>query len=103
MNVQIYDRKLLASCLVLLLVFLTGCASREHMRPDFGEKTKTYFAKQHVHQEASTKPPMGLDSEEAAIVQSTYRKNLGKQSGAATKDPGAKVLLLQKDQKDDSD
>lgn len=77
----------LASC-----ALLSGCARQQHIRKDFGVKTHEFFRRQ---QAPSKKAPVGLDSEEAALIHKSYRMSLGNPSGQATRDKGSQVLLVQ--------
>jgi hypothetical protein len=75
-----------------LLGLAGACANREHIRDDFGVKTRTFLTKQHVHAEAATDSPTGLDSEEAALIQSSYRNKLG---GDARPGESDQVLVIE--------
>lgn len=97
MNVHA-QRSRLGTVVALLMLASTSaaCGSREHMSDDYGRKSRVFFAKQHVHADSSTGSPAGLDSEEASLIQGSYRRNVG---GAAAqtgpKDPTSRVLLLE--------
>jgi hypothetical protein len=86
----------------MALLLLGGCASREHIRPDHGEKTRAFLAKQRVHPEAAREHPRGLDSEESAIIHATYRKNLGGTSKTDKKSP-SRVLIVEDDKRNAND
>lgn len=83
----------LAGVCLAALCLIGACANREHMRDDFGVKTRAYLQKQHVHTVAATESPTGLDSEEAALIQQTYRKDMG--SGDATSEESDQVLVIE--------
>ena len=51
---------------------------------------RTFSVKQRVHRTAALGSPTGLDSEEAALIHESYRKNLG---GSEAKGSD-RVLLL---------
>ena len=90
---------------VFLLLFATtlwgsGCASREHMSPNYAQQTREFQARQQVYQEAEKEAQRGLDSEEASIVHGTYRKNMGG-GGKVSSDPGSKVLLIEENGRND--
>lgn len=73
-----------------------GCGPREHIRGDFGAATHAFFQRQKIFAEAAQGAPRGLDSEEAALIHGTYRKQLGGKT-EAPKEPSTKVLLLEED------
>lgn len=73
-------------------MLLCGCGPRENIREDFGKSMKTAFLIQRVWPAAATGNPLGLDSEEAAMIQGTYRKDIGGE-GAKTEEKN-KVLIL---------
>ena len=75
-----------------LLGFAGACVNREHIRDDFGIKARAFLQKQHVHAEAAMDAPTGLDSEEASLIQGTYRKDLG---GGTTVDKSSDVMILE--------
>jgi len=79
----------------LALVFLAGCASREHIRPDHGKQTRAYFAKQRVHPRAASDRPQGLDSEESSLIYANYRENLRGSGKAEAKDSPSRVLVVE--------
>ncbi len=86
-------RTAIAWIAVAATLVLAACGGREHLREDFGKRTHLYFALQHVRSDAAPGAPAGLDSEEAGIVYTTYRKQIGKEVPA--QDAPAKVLLLE--------
>ena len=81
---------LLTACLLLL----GGCANREHIRDDFGARTRTFLGAQHVYSVAAEDVPRGLDSEEASIIHGNYRESLGGAKAGPTKQSSDRVLLL---------
>jgi hypothetical protein len=83
---------------VLLAVAMMGCANREHIRDDFGERTRMFLAKQRVYPTAAVDSPGGLDSEEASLIHGAYRKSMG---GASSKpvQKSERVLVLEQPQK----
>ncbi|MGD8860487.1 MAG: hypothetical protein PVI30_10795 [Myxococcales bacterium] len=70
----------------------SGCANREHIRDDFGERTHKWYGAQRAHATATAEPPSGLDSEEAAMIHGQYRKDLG--GGEADVSEKQQVLIL---------
>ncbi|MFH1130745.1 MAG: hypothetical protein V1754_05380 [Pseudomonadota bacterium] len=82
-------------CFFLMVFGMFGCRSREHLRADFAKSNRENFSRQRIHKEAAKESPIGLDSEEAAIVHKTYRKQIGGESAAEPKDSPTRVLLLQ--------
>ena len=74
--------------------FVGACANREHIRDDFGLKARTFLQKQHVHAEAAIDAPTGLDSEEASLIQGTYRKDMG--GGEGKGDESSDVMIIEK-------
>lgn len=75
------------------LCLASACANREHIRDDFGVKSRTFLQRQHVHAEASTDSPTGLNSEEAALIQASYRESMG---GGAAPAEDDQVLVIEK-------
>jgi hypothetical protein len=93
-DVRIEVRAILLACVVVGSA--SACASREHMNDGYSRKSRVFFAKQHVHAEATTGSAAGLDSEEAALIQGRYRKSIGGAgAGSGEKDSPSRVLLLQ--------
>lgn len=84
--------------LALAAFVFSSCASRENMSPNYGERTKAFFAAQHVHSEAAKGSPAGLDSEEAYIIHASYKKGIGGKKGKI-KETGAQVLVLKEGKK----
>jgi hypothetical protein len=76
------------------LLLACACGSREHMNPEHGQRSRFFFAKQHVYAQASTGSPSGVDSEEAAVIQDNYRKALGAQQPNTDQNAPSRVLLL---------
>lgn len=88
--------KILGFALMLLIGgALSGCGARVHIHPDFGRASHGYWVKQRLFAEAEKGSPRGLDSEEAAIIHASYRKQHG--GAAQERDSASKVLLLQED------
>lgn len=82
------------AALCLAFLCLAGaCANREHIRDDFGAKARGFLQKQHVYTTAATGSPTGLDSEEAALIQQTYRKDMG--GGEAAAEESDQVLVIE--------
>jgi hypothetical protein len=81
----------IAAAWALLVV---GCGGREHLSDDYGVNTHRYFMRQRVHAVAARDNPKGLDSEEAAMIQAGYRKDMGG-SVAEPKESPSKVLIVQ--------
>lgn len=80
---------------VLSSLLVLSCASREHMSENYGKQSRTFFARQHVHTAATTGSPAGLDSEEAALIQTSYRQTLGAPSAPTPSTNSSRVLLLE--------
>ena len=85
-------RSALLAGVALLLV--AGCHS-EHLAPNFGVKTRTFFAKQRVYPAAAESNPSGLDSEESALIHASYRKDMGGSGKAEPKESPSRVLIVQ--------
>ena len=83
----------------LLAPLFAGCASREHMRPDHGQRNRAYFARQQVYPTAAAERPQGLDSEESSIIYSNYRENLRGEGAAQEKETPSRVLLVEESDK----
>lgn len=86
--------------LVLLggMVFL-GCASRQHMSPDYGNSAEAVLEAERVYPSSSNHQPDGLDSEEAAIVHDSYRRSISHKDSSASGQNASKVLLIEDDKK----
>lgn len=95
----------IANCLLgaliclLLALLMAGCPSREHIRPDYGQKTRAYFAKQQVYPRAATDRPQGLDSEESSLIYANYRQNLRGKGKAETGSSPSRVLVVEEGKK----
>ncbi|MCC6751848.1 MAG: hypothetical protein IT371_29615 [Deltaproteobacteria bacterium] len=76
---------------------LAACGPREHLREDYGRQTRQFWTRQKINREAATGNPLGLDSEEAVLIQGRYRKTIGgsEATGEVGKGSPARVLLLQ--------
>ena len=70
-----------------------GCANREHIRDDFGERTRAFLGKQRVYPTAAADSPGGLDSEEAALIHGAYRESMGGNNAPVQK--SERVLVLE--------
>jgi hypothetical protein len=77
-------RARLSSLLAVLSLASAGCADRTHLTPTHGRAYRTALERQAANPEAAPggrgregKQTKGLDSQEAAIVARTYRRNLG--------------------------
>jgi hypothetical protein len=91
---------LLGSLVCLLLALLVaGCPSREHIRPDYGQRTRGYFARQRVHPQAASDRPKGLDSEESSIIYANYRENLKGEGAVAPREAPSRVLVVEESNK----
>ena len=79
------------------LALCTAC-DREHMSDNHGRQSREFYARQHVYADAAKGSPRGLDSEEAALIQESYRQSLGAEPRSGGTPPEAsKVLMLQDD------
>jgi hypothetical protein len=88
-------RAIYSSCLLGLLGVAAGCGPREHIRPDFGKYTHQYWARQQIWHEPAKGSPLGLDSEEAAVINASYRKSIGGAAAQEAAGSPSRVLLLQ--------
>ncbi len=88
-------RAIYGICVLGLLTVGAACGPREHIRPDFGKYTHEYLARQQIFREAAKGSPLGLDSEEAAVINSAYRKNMGAAGAQEAAGSPSRVLLLQ--------
>ena len=75
------------------LSVLSACGSRQHMSEGYGEQSHRFFVKQRVNANATQGSPSGLDSEEAALIQSSYKNSLGHER--APTEASSRVMLLQ--------
>ena len=76
-------------------LLIVGCGGREHIDPNYGVRTHHYFERQRVFARAAEDNPKGLDSEEAALIQTSYRKDMGGSGRDEPKESPSKVLLVQ--------
>jgi len=58
------------------IISMAGCASRAHIAETHGQSYSAAFGQQTPHLEKVTGPVRGLDSQEAAIISSAYRRSL---------------------------
>lgn len=87
-------RSLYVPALLGLCALLAAC-DREHMSDQHGRRSREFFARQHVYADATAGSPKGLDSEEAALIQRSYRESLGAEERSAPGADASQVLLLQ--------
>ena len=80
---------------IVAVCLMGGCASREHIGPDFGVKTRGFFEKQRVYPIAARGNPKGVDSEEAALIHGSYRKDMGGSGRSEPKESPSRVLIVQ--------
>lgn len=80
---------------IMALWLVGGCASREHLGPDYGVKTRGFFEKQRVYAVAAGGNPRGVDSEEASLIHGNYRKDMGGTGKVEPKESASKVLIVQ--------
>jgi hypothetical protein len=85
---------LLLCCNVLLLGSLASCGHREHLGPGVGRATHLVRHRQQIYPEATEARPAGLDSEEAALIHSGYKKRIGG-GQTETRDAPSRVLLIE--------
>jgi hypothetical protein len=87
-------RNALCGLLVIASALLVtgGCANREHIRDDYGERVRTFQNKQRVYAHAASGGPTGLDSEESSAIHKSYRTGLGGKAGATPREN--RVLIL---------
>lgn len=86
-------RSLLILAAAGALVLTLGCAPREHLRKDWGRSVHARFAKQQVFLEPAEGMATGLDSEEAAMINASYRQSMA--GGQAAAQPQQQVLILE--------
>lgn len=79
------------AALALGAALTAAACNRAHLTASYGRANHEAFARQVANPEAATKPnptaahmAQGLDSQEAAIVSKTYRRNLAPRSEEAT-------------------
>lgn len=72
---------------------LAACGDRTHLSPSFGRANHQSFQRQAIDPLAGSKPQSvgGLDSQEAAIVAATHRRNL---SPKGTTTPADEPLII---------
>jgi len=88
-------KRMITLLAVLAALPLAACGAREHIRSNHGINSANFHARQRVAAEPASGSPLGLDSEEASIVHRTYRKTIGDPAGAASREPAARVLLIE--------
>ena len=74
-----------------LVVSLGGCASRAHVTPTQGQSYSAAFAQQAPPMAKVTGPVRGLDSQEASIISSSYRRSLAPKAAQVKEEP---ILLV---------
>lgn len=77
---------------VSLLGVCAACGSRQQMSENQGVQTRKFFMKQRVNAIAAQGSPGGLDSEESALIQGSYKESMGK--AQPSQDSQSRVLLL---------
>jgi hypothetical protein len=86
-------RNALCGLLVIAGALLAlGCADREHIRDDYGQRVREFQSKQRVYAHAASGGPTGLDSEESSAIHKSYRTGLGGKAAATPRDN--RVLIL---------
>jgi hypothetical protein len=88
----------LTAMAIVTMLGLTACHS-EHLHPNYGKKTQAIFAKQRVFPRAAQSNPSGLDSEEAALIHTSYRKNMGGTGAAESKESSSRILIVPESKK----
>jgi hypothetical protein len=82
------------ACLWLVLFSVcAACGGGEHMIDNYGQQSRRFFMKQRVNAIAAQGSPGGLDSEEAALIQASYKHELGKEQ-QQPEEKQSRVLLL---------
>ncbi len=76
---------------LVLVVSSVGCASRAHITPTQGQAYSAAFAQQVPPMAKVTGPVRGLDSQEAAIISSSYRRSLAPKTAQVKEEP---ILLV---------
>ena len=82
----------------VLFGMCVACGGREHMSDNYGQQSRRFFMKQRVNAIAAQGSPGGLDSEEAALIQASYKHELGKEQ-AQSQEGQSRVLLLKDSQR----
>jgi hypothetical protein len=72
---------------VSLAVSATGCAARPHITPTQGRASSAAFSQQAPPLAKVTGPVRGLDSQEAAIVSSSYLRSLAPKAAEVKEEP----------------
>jgi hypothetical protein len=81
----------LKSAALVLVISLIGCGARAHITPTQGESYSAAFAQQAPRPPKIAGPVRGLDSQEAAIISSSYRRSLAPKAAEAKEEP---ILLV---------
>jgi hypothetical protein len=76
---------------LVLVVSLVNCAARAHITPTQGQAYTAAFAQQAPHLPKIAGPVRGLDSQEAAIISSSYLRSLAPKTGQVKEEP---ILLV---------
>jgi hypothetical protein len=82
------------TCLWFVLFSVcAACGGREHLSDNYGQQSRRFFMKQRVNAIAAQGSPGGLDSEESALIQASYKHELGKEQ-PQSQEGQSRVLLL---------
>lgn len=66
------------------LILAAGCADRNHLTASYGQAFRTALSRQAANPEAGQAgPSKGLDSQEAAVIASSYRTSLAPEKAKA--------------------
>jgi hypothetical protein len=71
----------------LVIVAVGGCASRAHLTPTQGQSYNAVFERQAPPVARIAGPVKGLDSQDAAIISSTYRRGLAPRNAQVKEEP----------------
>jgi FMN-dependent NADH-azoreductase len=84
--------------LVMAAVVAAGCTGSSHLTENFGKSYRETMRAQHTGDAALAKQAVkGLDSEEATIVASSYRKSLAPKGQTSDAQPEILYVAPQRD------
>jgi hypothetical protein len=80
--------------LALLMPGFSGCASRRHMSPNYGQSVHQAFATQAVRRQPPPAGalPAGLDPDDARMINENYRTTMAKKGTEKKTTPGIIVV-----------
>lgn len=77
---------------VTTALLAAGCATYTH--GELGARSRAHFEGQRVSHAPAADTPDGLDPEEAAIIQRSYRESIGAED-SATQQPEPTILIVE--------